>query len=285
MRSCTSGDATRGDSDQKYWPACTEFDFMGLRNTTDILKTTAEAKEMVMLELQKVSGGEADKQEDLGEPPARKLRKAQASSSLDKAKEMVMLELQKVSGGEADKQEDLGEPPARKLRKAQASSSLDKHKWPFPVYPVNASLTQTERDLYLYPTNEAKEMVMLELQKVSGGEADKQEDLGEPPARKLRKAQASSSLDNGYPRDEIVYKWRRNSVETSDQKYWRLYQFDFMGLRNTTDILKTTAGDYVLMTVYFELSRRMGYFTIQTYIPCILTVVLSWTKGTRADLA
>lgn len=37
-------------------------------------------------------------------------------------------------------------------------------------------------------------------------------------------------------------------------------------------------GDYVLMTVYFDLSRRMGYFTIQTYIPCILTVVLSWVS-------
>uniref|UniRef100_H2LI03 Gamma-aminobutyric acid type A receptor subunit gamma3 n=1 Tax=Oryzias latipes TaxID=8090 RepID=H2LI03_ORYLA len=82
----------------------------------------------------------------------------------------------------------------------------------------------------------------------------------------------------GYPRDEIIYKWKRNSVETSDQKYWRLYQFDFMGLRNTTDVLTTTAGDYVLLTVYFDLSRRMGYFTIQTYIPCILTVVLSWVS-------
>lgn len=38
------------------------------------------------------------------------------------------------------------------------------------------------------------------------------------------------------------------------------------------------AGDYVIMTIYFELSRRMGYFTIQTYIPCILTVVLSWVS-------
>lgn len=47
---------------------------------------------------------------------------------------------------------------------------------------------------------------------------------------------------DGYPRDEIVYKWGQNSVATSDQKYWRLYQFDFMGLRNTTDVLATTAG-------------------------------------------
>ncbi|XP_064865447.1 gamma-aminobutyric acid receptor subunit gamma-3 [Oncorhynchus nerka] len=82
----------------------------------------------------------------------------------------------------------------------------------------------------------------------------------------------------GYPRDEMIYKWRKNSVETSDQRSWRLYQFDFMGLRNTSHIVKTTAGDYIVMTVLFDLSRRMGYFTIQTYIPCILTVVLSWVS-------
>ncbi|XP_040589199.1 gamma-aminobutyric acid receptor subunit gamma-3 isoform X1 [Mesocricetus auratus] len=82
----------------------------------------------------------------------------------------------------------------------------------------------------------------------------------------------------GYPKEEMIYRWRKNSVEAADQKSWRLYQFDFMGLRNTTEIVTTSAGDYVVMTIYFELSRRMGYFTIQTYIPCILTVVLSWVS-------
>lgn len=43
-------------------------------------------------------------------------------------------------------------------------------------------------------------------------------------------------------------------------------------------MLFSYTGDYVVMTVYFDLSRRMGYFTIQTYIPCILTVVLSWVS-------
>ncbi|NXU08284.1 GBRG2 protein, partial [Pardalotus punctatus] len=37
-------------------------------------------------------------------------------------------------------------------------------------------------------------------------------------------------------------------------------------------------GDYVVMSVFFNLSRRMGYFTIQTYIPCTLIVVLSWVS-------
>ncbi|XP_060682820.1 gamma-aminobutyric acid receptor subunit gamma-3 isoform X2 [Hemiscyllium ocellatum] len=82
----------------------------------------------------------------------------------------------------------------------------------------------------------------------------------------------------GYPKEEMVYKWRKNSVKTGNEKSWRLYQFDFLGLRNTTKIIETTAGEYVVMTLYFDLSRRMGYFTIQTYIPCILTVVLSWVS-------
>ncbi|XP_062998051.1 gamma-aminobutyric acid receptor subunit gamma-4 [Elgaria multicarinata webbii] len=82
----------------------------------------------------------------------------------------------------------------------------------------------------------------------------------------------------GYPREEIIYRWRRYSIEVSDQRTWRLYQFDFTGLRNTSEVLQTGAGDYMVMTVSFDLSRRMGYFAIQTYIPCILTVVLSWVS-------
>uniref|UniRef100_A0A7N4PUE4 Gamma-aminobutyric acid receptor subunit gamma-2 n=1 Tax=Sarcophilus harrisii TaxID=9305 RepID=A0A7N4PUE4_SARHA len=82
----------------------------------------------------------------------------------------------------------------------------------------------------------------------------------------------------GYPQEEIVYQWKRSSVEVGDTRSWRLYQFSFVGLRNTTEVVKTTSGDYVVMSVYFELSRRMGYFTIQTYIPCTLIVVLSWVS-------
>ncbi|XP_029444281.1 gamma-aminobutyric acid receptor subunit gamma-1 [Rhinatrema bivittatum] len=82
----------------------------------------------------------------------------------------------------------------------------------------------------------------------------------------------------GYPKNEIEYKWKKKSVKVADQKYWRLYQFAFVGLRNTTGISHTLSGDYIIMTIFFDLSRRMGYFTIQTYIPCILTVVLSWVS-------
>ncbi|KAF3705617.1 Gamma-aminobutyric acid receptor subunit gamma-2 GABA(A) receptor subunit gamma-2 Precursor [Channa argus] len=146
----------------------------------------------------------------------------------------------------------------------------------------------------------------------------------------------------GYPREEIVYKWKRSSVEVGDIRSWRLYQFSFVGLRNTSEVVSTVSEDpevklpfqllctmppcllpsvklqftndqkhlkmmgkqqkeegernkpvpvyegsfwcllrrrdYVVLTVFFDLSRRMGYFTIQTYIPCTLIVVLSWVS-------
>ncbi|KAG7259529.1 LOW QUALITY PROTEIN: hypothetical protein CRUP_014871 [Coryphaenoides rupestris] len=73
-------------------------------------------------------------------------------------------------------------------------------------------------------------------------------------------------------------RWKRSSVEVGDIRSWRLYQFSFVGLRNTSEIVRTVSGDYVVLTVFFDLSRRMGYFTIQTYIPCTLIVVLSWVS-------
>lgn len=49
------------------------------------------------------------------------------------------------------------------------------------------------------------------------------------------------SID-GYPKNEIEYKWKKPSVEVADPKYWRLYQFAFVGLRNSTEISHTISG-------------------------------------------
>lgn len=37
----------------------------------------------------------------------------------------------------------------------------------------------------------------------------------------------------------------------------------------------SSAGEYIVMTVHFHLQRKMGFFLIQTYIPCIMTVILA----------
>lgn len=39
--------------------------------------------------------------------------------------------------------------------------------------------------------------------------------------------------------------------------------------------LSSGSGEYVVMTAYFHLKRKIGYFVIQTYLPCIMTVILS----------
>lgn len=40
-------------------------------------------------------------------------------------------------------------------------------------------------------------------------------------------------------------------------------------------IILLSSGEYTVMTAHFHLKRKIGYFVIQTYLPCIMTVILS----------
>lgn len=62
-------------------------------------------------------------------------------------------------------------------------------------------------------------------------------------------------MADGYPREEIVYQWKRSSVEVGDTRSWRLYQFSFVGLRNTTEVVKTTSGKMCLKIILSDPSR------------------------------
>lgn len=42
-----------------------------------------------------------------------------------------------------------------------------------------------------------------------------------------------------------------------------------------TCVAGLSAGEYTIMTAHFHLKRKIGYFVIQTYLPCIMTVILS----------
>lgn len=43
-----------------------------------------------------------------------------------------------------------------------------------------------------------------------------------------------------------MYRWQRRAVEVADQRYWRLYQFAFVGMRNTSDVAHTQSGYFKL---------------------------------------
>ncbi|XP_033871183.1 gamma-aminobutyric acid receptor subunit alpha-6-like isoform X1 [Acipenser ruthenus] len=80
-----------------------------------------------------------------------------------------------------------------------------------------------------------------------------------------------------YPKTEMIYTWKKgpeNSVEVP-QESSSLVQYDLIGQTVSSEIVKSITGEYIVMTVHFHLKRKMGYFMIQTYIPCIMTVILS----------
>uniref|UniRef100_A0A4W3J283 Gamma-aminobutyric acid receptor subunit alpha-2 n=1 Tax=Callorhinchus milii TaxID=7868 RepID=A0A4W3J283_CALMI len=80
-----------------------------------------------------------------------------------------------------------------------------------------------------------------------------------------------------YPKSEIIYTWKKGplySVEVPEESS-SLLQYDLVGQTVSSETMKSNTGEYIVMTVYFHLKRKMGYFVIQTYIPCIMTVILS----------
>ncbi|XP_061101474.1 gamma-aminobutyric acid receptor subunit alpha-4-like isoform X2 [Conger conger] len=80
-----------------------------------------------------------------------------------------------------------------------------------------------------------------------------------------------------YPKTEVIYTWTKGpqrSVEVPSESS-SLVQYDLVGQTVSSETVKSITGEYVVMTVFFHLRRKMGYFMIQTYIPCIMTVILS----------
>ncbi|KAJ6668093.1 hypothetical protein lerEdw1_016416 [Lerista edwardsae] len=80
-----------------------------------------------------------------------------------------------------------------------------------------------------------------------------------------------------YTKSEVMYEWTREparSVVVAEDGS-RLNQYDLMGQTVDSDIVQSSTGEYVVMTTHFHLKRKIGYFVIQTYLPCIMTVILS----------
>ncbi|KAG8447704.1 hypothetical protein GDO86_014994 [Hymenochirus boettgeri] len=80
-----------------------------------------------------------------------------------------------------------------------------------------------------------------------------------------------------YPKTEVVYAWTNGSNKSvavaPDGS--RLNQYDLLGVAVGTETIRSSTGEYIVMTTHFHLKRKIGYFVIQTYLPCIMTVILS----------
>ncbi|CAB1352985.1 unnamed protein product [Coregonus sp. 'balchen'] len=78
-------------------------------------------------------------------------------------------------------------------------------------------------------------------------------------------------------RAEVVYVWTRGAAQSVvvAEDGSRLNQYDLMGQSVDSGVVQSSTGEYVVMTTHFHLKRKIGYFVIQTYLPCIMTVILS----------
>uniref|UniRef100_A0A8C5DAY3 Gamma-aminobutyric acid receptor subunit alpha-2 n=1 Tax=Gouania willdenowi TaxID=441366 RepID=A0A8C5DAY3_GOUWI len=80
-----------------------------------------------------------------------------------------------------------------------------------------------------------------------------------------------------YTISEVTYAWTRNASESVvvEGESSRLNQYDLLGQTVGQETIKSSTGEYTVMTAHFHLKRKIGYFVIQTYLPCIMTVILS----------
>jgi len=77
--------------------------------------------------------------------------------------------------------------------------------------------------------------------------------------------------------DRIAYNWRSNDpMEMEDDL--QISQFDLIeqGIKTHKNIL--TTGNFSGLTANFHLRRQYGYHMLQTYIPTILIVSISWVS-------
>ncbi|XP_057575406.1 gamma-aminobutyric acid receptor subunit epsilon [Hippopotamus amphibius kiboko] len=79
-----------------------------------------------------------------------------------------------------------------------------------------------------------------------------------------------------YPEGEIIYKWDNFTLEINESNAWKLFQFDFTGVSNTTETITTLAGDFIVLTLFFNVSRRFGFLVFQNYVPSSVTTMISW---------
>uniref|UniRef100_A0A672FTM1 Gamma-aminobutyric acid receptor subunit alpha-5-like n=1 Tax=Salarias fasciatus TaxID=181472 RepID=A0A672FTM1_SALFA len=80
-----------------------------------------------------------------------------------------------------------------------------------------------------------------------------------------------------YPVSEVVYTWTKGAAKSVvvAEDGSRLNQYHLIGQTAGTEDIHTSRGQYTVMMAHFYLKRKIGYFVIQTYMPCFMTVILS----------
>lgn len=77
----------------------------------------------------------------------------------------------------------------------------------------------------------------------------------------------------GYTTDELVYRWE-NQVDIDPGV--KISQFELGRIEQQQLSKQGRYGELSILEVYIHMSRAVGFYVLQTYVPCYLIVVISW---------
>ncbi|XP_034550675.1 gamma-aminobutyric acid receptor subunit delta isoform X3 [Notolabrus celidotus] len=83
----------------------------------------------------------------------------------------------------------------------------------------------------------------------------------------------------GYSSEDIVYHWSESQRHIHGLDKLELSQFTITDYRFVTEMLNfKSAGRFPRLSLRFELRRNRGVYIIQSYMPSILLVAMSWVS-------
>ncbi|XP_063728429.1 gamma-aminobutyric acid receptor subunit alpha-5-like [Symsagittifera roscoffensis] len=80
----------------------------------------------------------------------------------------------------------------------------------------------------------------------------------------------------GYHEEEMQYTWTDQQTPITILGESKMSQFNFLGFQEISRRASFASGNYSILAVNFQFKRNIGYFVMQTYMPCMMIVVLSW---------
>ncbi|XP_019513996.1 PREDICTED: gamma-aminobutyric acid receptor subunit delta isoform X1 [Hipposideros armiger] len=83
----------------------------------------------------------------------------------------------------------------------------------------------------------------------------------------------------GYSSEDIVYYWSENQEQIHGLDKLQLAQFTITSYRFTTELMNfKLAGQFPRLSLHFHLRRNRGVYIIQSYMPSVLLVAMSWVS-------
>ncbi|XP_044524579.1 gamma-aminobutyric acid receptor subunit delta [Gracilinanus agilis] len=83
----------------------------------------------------------------------------------------------------------------------------------------------------------------------------------------------------GYSSEDIVYYWSENQEQIHGLDKLQLAQFTITNYQFTTELMNfKSAGQFPRLSLHFNLRRNRGVYIIQSYMPSILLVAMSWVS-------